>query len=323
MNDAVDKPMLAVPAAAADSKAARRRKRNALMKNWELYVLISPVLAYFFIFHYLPMYGVQIAFKDFIAVKGITDSPWVGLKHFQRFFDSYYAWRLIRNTVGISLFQLAVGFPIPIVLAILMNELRSVRFRKTVQTVTYAPHFLSAVVLVGMMMAFLSPRNGLLNQLIVTFGGEPIAFFSEAGWFKTLYVLSDVWQNAGWASIIYMAALAGIDQQLYEAAVVDGANKFRKIIHITLPSLMPTAIVLLILNVGQLMSVGFEKVFLMQNDLNREASEVISTYVYTQGLLGAQYSFSAAVGLFNSLVNFFMLISVNHLSKKVSQTGLW
>nr|WP_240762852.1 ABC transporter permease subunit [Paenibacillus thalictri] len=293
------------------------------MKNWELYVLISPVLAYFFIFHYLPMYGVQIAFKDFIAVKGITDSPWVGLKHFQRFFDSYYAWRLIRNTVGISLFQLAVGFPIPIVLAILMNELRSVRFRKTVQTVTYAPHFLSAVVLVGMMMAFLSPRNGLLNQLIVTFGGEPIAFFSEAGWFKTLYVLSDVWQNAGWASIIYMAALAGIDQQLYEAAVVDGANKFRKIIHITLPSLMPTAIVLLILNVGQLMSVGFEKVFLMQNDLNREASEVISTYVYTQGLLGAQYSFSAAVGLFNSLVNFFMLISVNHLSKKVSQTGLW
>jgi putative aldouronate transport system permease protein len=321
MNEMTDGRTLT--AAASVSKAARRRRWNAVWKNWELYVLIGPVLIYFFIFHYLPMYGVQIAFKDFIAVKGITDSPWVGLKHFKRFFDSYYAWRLIRNTVGISLYQLVIGFPLPIILAILMNELRSVRFRKVVQTVTYAPHFLSAVVLVGIMMAFLSPSNGIVNHFIVFLGGEPIAFFSEPNWFKSLYVLSDVWQNAGWASIIYMAALAGIDPQLYEAAVVDGASKFRKIIHITIPCLMPTAIILLILNVGHVMSVGFEKVFLMQNNLNRETSEVISTYVYTQGLLGAQYSFSAAVGLFNSVVNFCLLIAVNHLSKRASQTSLW
>jgi putative aldouronate transport system permease protein len=304
-------------------KPHRYRKWKAVWKNWELYVLVAPVVAYFLIFQYAPMYGVQIAFKDFIATKGIDGSPWVGLKHFERFFNSYYAWRLISNTMGISLYQLVVGFPIPIILALMMNEVRSTRFKKTVQTVTYAPHFLSAVVLVGLMLALLSPRNGLINQIIVMFGGEPIHFISETGWFKSLYVLSDVWQNAGWASIIYMAALAGIDPQLYEAAVVDGANKLQKIIHITIPCLLPTAIILLILNVGSVMSVGFEKVFLMQNEVNLEASEVISTYVYKQGLLNAQFSFTAAVGLFNSLINFVLLIVVNQMSKRMSQTSLW
>jgi putative aldouronate transport system permease protein len=304
-------------------KPLRYRTWKAVWKNWELYVLVAPVVAYFLIFQYAPMYGVQIAFKDFIATKGIDGSSWVGLKHFERFFNSYYAWRLISNTMGISLYQLVVGFPIPIILALMMNEVRSTRFKKTVQTVTYAPHFLSAVVLVGLMLALLSPRNGLINQLIVVFGGEPIHFISETGWFKSLYVLSDVWQNAGWASIIYMAALAGIDPQLYEAAVVDGANKLQKIIHITIPCLLPTAIILLILNVGSVMSVGFEKVFLMQNEVNLEASEVISTYVYKQGLLNAQFSFTAAVGLFNSLINFILLIVVNQMSKRLSQTSLW
>ncbi|MCR8632986.1 ABC transporter permease [Paenibacillus radicis (ex Xue et al. 2023)] len=296
---------------------------KSIRRNWDLYVLILPVIAYFVIFHYLPMYGVQIAFKDFMAVKGIGGSPWVGLKHFERFFNSYYAWRLIRNTLGISLYQLAVSFPIPIILALLINEVRNNKFKRIVQTVTYAPHFLSTVVMVGLILVFLSPKNGMINLVIIALGGDPVYFMVENGWFKSVYVLSEVWQNAGWASIIYLAALAGIDPQLYEAAVVDGASKIKRIIHITIPSLMPTAIILLILNFGHVMSVGFEKVFLMQNNLNLESSEVISTYVYKNGLVGAQYSFSAAIGLFNSVINFTLLIVVNSISKRISQTSLW
>ncbi|MFD0675849.1 MULTISPECIES: ABC transporter permease [unclassified Paenibacillus] len=296
---------------------------KSIRRNWDLYVLILPVIAYFVIFHYLPMYGVQIAFKDFMAVKGIGGSPWVGLKHFERFFNSYYAWRLIRNTLGISLYQLAVSFPIPIILALLINEVRNNKFKRIVQTVTYAPHFLSTVVMVGLILVFLSPKNGMINLVIIALGGDPVYFMVENGWFKSVYVLSEVWQNAGWASIIYLAALAGIDPQLYEAAVVDGASKIKRIIHITIPCLMPTAIILLILNFGHVMSVGFEKVFLMQNNLNLESSEVISTYVYKNGLVGAQYSFSAAIGLFNSVINFTLLIVVNSISKRISQTSLW
>ncbi|TDF97208.1 ABC transporter permease [Paenibacillus piri] len=296
---------------------------KTIRKNWDLYLLIAPVIAYFLIFHYAPMYGVQIAFKDFIAVKGIDGSPWVGLKHFERFFNSFYAWRLIRNTLGISLYQLAISFPVPIVFALLLNEVRSHKFKRFLQTVTYAPHFLSTVVMVGLILVFLSPRNGMVNLAISALGGEPVYFMTEAGWFKTVYVFSDVWQNVGWASIIYLAALAGIDPQLYEAAVMDGASKFKRIIHITIPCLMPTAIILLILNFGHVMSVGFEKVFLMQNNLNIEASEVISTYVYKNGLVGSQYSFSSAIGLFNSVINFTLLIVVNSISRRISQTSLW
>jgi putative aldouronate transport system permease protein len=296
---------------------------KGIRRNWDMYLLILPVVAYFIIFHYLPMYGVQIAFKDFLAVKGIGGSPWVGLKHFERFFNSYYAWRLIRNTVGLSLYQLVITFPVPIILALLINEVRNSKFKRVVQTVTYAPHFLSTVVMVGLILVFLSPKNGMINLIIVALGGEPIYFMSESGWFKSIYVFSEVWQNTGWASIIYLAALAGIDPQLYEAAVVDGASKIKRIIYITIPCLMPTAIILLILNFGHVMSIGFEKVFLMQNDLNLESSEVISTYVYKNGLVGAQYSFSAAIGLFNSVINFTLLIVVNTISKRVSQTSLW
>jgi putative aldouronate transport system permease protein len=309
--------------AAPKVRSAGNRTIKSIMANWQLYVLIAPVLAYFIIFHYAPMYGLQIAFKDFVASKGITGSEWVGLKHFKQFFQSFYAARIILNTLGISLMQLVIGFPIPIILAIMINEVSSTKFKKTVQTITYAPHFLSAVVLVGMMMTFLSPRNGIINQIIALFGRERIFFFSEPGWFKSLYVFSDVWQNMGWASIIYLAALAGIDPQLYEAAVIDGAGKFQKIIHITIPCLLPTVIILLILNLGTLMSVGFEKVFLMQNDLNLDSSEIISTYVYKKGLIGAQYSFSAAVGLFNSIINFILLLAVNSISKRLSKTSLW
>ncbi|WP_218092944.1 ABC transporter permease [Paenibacillus solanacearum] len=296
---------------------------KSIRKNWELYALFTPVLAYFIVFEYAPMYGVQIAFKDFIATKGIWGSPWVGLKHFQRFFDSFYFWRLIRNTLGIGLYQLVVGFPVPILLALMINEVRSSKFRRFIQTITYAPHFLSTVVVVGMIMMFLSPQGGMINLLIQAFGGQPISFMTEPGWFKSVFVLSGVWQQMGWSSIIYLAALAGVDPQLHEAARVDGAGRLKRIWHINLPHLMPTIVVLLILNVGSILGVGFEKVFLMQNNLNMEASDVISTNVYRSGILGAQYSFSAAVGLFNSVVNFIMLITVNRIARKLSETSLW
>lgn len=296
---------------------------RSLRKNWDLYLLISPVLIYFFIFDYIPMYGVQIAFKNFVAARGIWGSEWIGFDHFTRFFESYYFWRLIWNTFSISVYQLAVGFPIPLILALLINEIGNKTFKRFLQTVTYAPHFLSTVVMVGLIFIFLSPQNGIINHLITFFGGTPISFMTEAGWFKSVYVWSGVWQGMGWSSIIYLAALAGIDPSLHEAARVDGASRLRRIWHINLPGIMPTVVILLILNVGQVMSIGFEKIYLMQNDLNLESSDVISTYVYTQGILGAQYSFAAAVGLFNSIINVILLVTVNQIAKKVNETSLW
>lgn len=312
-------------AAVIPAKTGLRHRLKPYLKNWELYVLIVPVLAYYIIFEYVPMYGVQIAFKNFVATKGIWGSEWAGMMHFERFFNSYYFWRLILNTLGISLYQLAVGFPIPIILALMINEIKATRtfFKKFVQTVTYAPHFLSTVVLVGMVVMFLAPETGIVNHLIVLFGGQPIPFMTEASWFKTIYVGSGVWQQMGWSSIIYLAALAGIDPQLHDAAKVDGASRLQRIWHVNLPGIMPTVVILLILNMGSLMGVGFEKVFLMQNDLNLASSEVISTYVYKSGLLQAQYSFSAAIGLFNSVINFIMLIVVNVIAKRMNQTSLW
>ncbi|WNQ10761.1 ABC transporter permease subunit [Paenibacillus aurantius] len=301
----------------------RREAAKSLRRNWDLYLLISPVVAYFILFHYVPMYGVQIAFKDFLASKGIMGSHWVGLKHFERFFDSYLFWRVIKNTLGIGLYELAVGFPVPILLALMIHEVRGKWFKKTIQTVTYAPHFLSTVVLVGMLIIFLSPRNGFVNMIVQLFGYPPISFLTEPAWFKTIYVFSGVWQQMGWSSIIYLAALTGIDPQLHEAAKVDGASRLRRIWHINLPGILPTITILLILNIGSVLAVGFEKVFLMQNSLNMDSSDVISTYVYRSGIVGAQYSFSAAVGLFNSVVNFIMLVTVNRLAKKAGGTSLW
>ncbi|WP_235782050.1 ABC transporter permease [Paenibacillus senegalensis] len=292
-------------------------------RNWELYVLIAPAIAYFIIFEYIPMYGLQIAFKNFIATQGIWGSPWIGFDHFERFFNSYFFWRLIKNTIGISLYQLAIGFPAPIILALMINEVRQKHFKRFVQTVTYAPHFLSTVVLVGMILIFLSPSTGLVNQVIKLFGGDPVFFMTEPGWFKSIYVWSGVWQSMGWSSIIYLAALAGIDPQLHEAAKVDGATRLQRIWHVNIPGIMPTIVILLILNSGSLMAVGFEKVFLMQNDLNMEASDVIATYVYRAGILGAQYSFAAAVGLFNSIINFILLVLVNKAARRLNETSLW
>lgn len=254
---------------------------------------------------------------------GFWRSQWVGLEHFERFFRSYYSTQVIANTILISVYSLAVGMPLPILLAILMNEVRNKAFKRTVQTVTYAPYFISTVVMCSMIYLFLSPQSGVINRLLMALGGESIYFMGKPALFKTIYVLTGVWQYTGWNSIIYMAALSGIDPQLHEAAMIDGAGRFRRIWHINLPGLIPTMVILLILNSGSLMTVGFEKIFLLQNDLNRSASEVISTLVYNQGLIQHDYSYSAAVSLFNSVVNCILLVTVNQIARRVSETSLW
>lgn len=285
--------------------------------------MLIPVLLYFVVFKYVPMYGLQIAFKDFSPRKGFMGSPWVGLEHFVRFFSSYNSGRIIFNTVYISVLTLIFTFPLPIILALLLNETRSKRLKKTLQTITYAPHFLSTVVVVGMMISFVSPTTGIVNQIIKFFGGGPVYFITKPAWFIPLYILSDVWKNTGWSSIIFMSALAGVDPGLYEAAKIDGANRWQQIRSITVPTIMPTIIVMLILNCGKVMSVGFEKIFLMQTDLTLGVSEVISTFVYSQGIQGGQFSYATAVGLFNSAVNFALLMTVNAISKRVTETSLW
>jgi putative aldouronate transport system permease protein len=294
-----------------------------MLKDWQWYVLLAPAIIYFAIFSYGPMYGVQIAFKDFKASKGILGSNWAGFSHFIRFFNSYYFWDLIRNTVVISVYGLIVGFPLPIILALCINELKEGRFKKTVQTVTYAPHFISTVVFCGMIIAFLSPTTGIINKAIIALGGERMAFLSEPAYFPSIYVWSDVWQNVGWGSIIYLATLSGIDVALYEAATIDGASRFQKMRYINIPLLIPIIVTLLILNSGRVLSVGYEKTLLLQNSLNLKTSEVISTFVYKSGLLQAQYSFSAAVGLFNSIINLIILFTVNKVSQKISENSLW
>ncbi|MFD1607476.1 ABC transporter permease [Oceanobacillus luteolus] len=289
--------------------------------NWQLYLLLAPGLIYFLVFKYYPMYGLQIAFKDFRAVDGIFGSAWVGFDHFIRFFESYYFWDLIKNTLGINLYALAL-FPISIIVALSLNELRDGKFKKIAQTITYAPHFISIVVFVGMIIAFLNPVTGIVNNFIQFLGFEPIKFMTDPAWFKTIFVWSNEWQNLGWGAIIYLAALAGVDPQLHEAAKMDGATRLQRIWHVNLPSIMPTIIILLILNMGTMMSIGFEKILLMQNELNLSSSQVIQTYVYEAGLLHGQYSYSTAVGMFNSVINFIILIIFNRLARRTG-TSLW
>ena len=308
--------------------AMNSRKKNQtwkLMKrNWCLYLFLVPAVVFIGIFCYAPMYGVLMAFQDYSPGKGIMGSNWVGLKWFQTFFHLPRFWQIVKNTLVVSLYSLVVGFPIPIVLALMINSVKSTRFKKLTQTITYMPHFISTVILVGMMSVFLSPRSGFLNHLIAMLGGtDDLYYMGSASAFAHLYVWSGIWQNMGWSSIIYLAALAGVDQELHEAAMVDGANKLKRIIHIDLPAIMPTMVILLIMNAGNIMSVGYEKVYLMQNDLNLTTAEVISTYVYKIGLKQQQYSYSAAIGLFNNSINFFLLVVVNKISKKVSGSSLW
>ncbi|MEK3989711.1 MULTISPECIES: ABC transporter permease subunit [Robertmurraya] len=297
-------------------------KLKKILTNYQLYLFLLPALIYFIVFHYVPMYGVLIAFKDFVATKGIMGSPWVGFKHFERFFDSYQFWSLIKNTLGLSVTQLVVGFPLPIFLALMLNQMRSEKSKRFVQTVVYAPHFISVVVLAGMIYVFFS-NNGLINNMILMFGGDPISFMAKPEWFKPLYIASGVWQETGWAAIIYLAALAGVSPELHEAAVMDGANKWQRIFHVDIPAIMPTAVILLILSVGSIMNIGFEKAYLLQTPMNQPSAEIIPTYVYKMGLQQAQYSFAAAVGLFNAVINLILLVAVNKFAKRLSGTGLW
>lgn len=297
-----------------------------MLKQWkrhsELYLLLLPTLIYFAIFEYGPIYGLQIAFKDFSPFKGISDSPWVGFENFQRFFENYKFWEILFNTLTISLYELAL-FPIPVILALLINQLKSQRFKKLVQTVTYAPHFISTVVVAGMLYLFLSPTSGVINHMLMSLGIESQYFMAKAEWFASIFVWSGVWQNAGWGTIIYLAALTAISPELHESAVMDGASKLKRIIHIDWPGIMPTVIIMLILNVGNFMSVGFEKAYLMQNPLNINSAEIIQTYVYKSGLLNAQYSYSAAIGMFNSVVNCILLVVVNLIAKRFGKASLW
>lgn len=309
-------------------KAIRKKKIgiiHEIKSKWQLYLLLLIPVVYVLIFHYGPMYGIQIAFRNYNPVLGISKSKWMGFAHFERFFKSYQFWLLMKNTLGISLYNLLVSTPIPIMLAICLNYLNHKFYKKTVQMVTYAPHFISTVVVVGILAQILSLRSGFVNNFIELLGGERVNFMGIPGYFKSLYVWSGVWQEVGWGSIIYLAALAGVDPQLHEAAIMDGASKIKRIWHIDIPGILPTFIILLILHVGKIMNVGFQKIYLMQNPMNLEASEVIDTYVYTVGLNSGipNYSYSTAIGLFKSVIALILIVSVNKIAKKVSETSLW
>ena len=296
-----------------------------VVRNWDLYLLMLLPVIYLIIFKYVPMYGVQIAFKNYRAVDGMLRSPWVGMKHFNTFFSSYMFTRLMTNTLTLSVYSLIAGFPMPILLALLLHYIPMKRFKKIIQSVSYAPNFISTVVMCGLVILFLGERNGLLNNIISTLGGERIGFMAKPDLFSSVYVWSGVWQFMGFGSIIYIAALAGVDPQLHEAAIVDGASIIKRIWHIDLPSILPTIVILLVLNVGQLLNVGFDKVLLLQNQLNLSRSEVISTYVYKVGILNAlgDFSYPAAIGLFTSVINLILLTSVNYLAKRLSGNSLW
>ena len=286
------------------------------------YLIMLPVIILLFIFRYKPMYGIIIAFQEFRPSAGIANSPWVGLAQFKSFFNDVYFWRILRNTFLISLGSIIFTFPAPILLALLLNEVKCIRFKRFVQTITYMPHFISIVVICSMIVQF-TMSNGLIADIIVFFGGERVNVLSKKEYFHAIYYLSGIWQGVGWGSIIYLAALSGIDQELYEAAKIDGAGRLQQIWHITLPGILPTVSTLLVLRLGSILSADHEKILLLYQPLTYEVADVISTYVYRKGMLDASYSYSTAVGLFNSFVNIVFLVMANKFSKKVGQSGLF
>lgn len=300
-----------------------KSKYAFLKRDWQLYVMLVPGFLLTLLFAYGPMYGILYAFQDFSPFKGFFGSPWVGFKHFNTFMHSYYFWSLIKNTVRISLTSFVIEFPLPIILALLLNEVKNMRFKKTVQTISYFPHFVSTVVIIGMLVQFTTPSDGIVNQIIKQLGGTPINFMIEEGWFLPLYIIVGTWQNWGWSSIIYLAALSAIDTEQYEAAYVDGATRFKQMLYISIPGILPTITIILILSFGNLFSVSFEKILLMQNPLTMEVSDVINTYIYRKGLQGRQYSLSTAVGLFQTVINSALLIIANYTSRRTSETSLW
>ena len=310
----------------ADIKFSRMSWGKKLMMNikqhpW-FYVMIIPAIAYFIVFHYAPMYGVIIAFQDYKPFKGISGSAWVGLKHFSDFITGPFFWRLLRNTLSINIGMLLFGFPLPIIFALLLNEVRSVGFKRVVQTITYMPHFVSSVVVCGLMVLFCR-SDGILTYVLKFIGFPDNNLLTYKQYFQGLYIGMNIWQELGWDSIIYFAALTSIDVSLYEAARVDGAGRWRQMWHITLPGIAPTVVILLILRIGNLMSLGWDRIYLLYNDMVMETADVISTYVYRTGMLQVQYSYATAVGLMNSIVNIILLFSANFISRKVSDSSLW
>jgi putative aldouronate transport system permease protein len=291
-------------------------------RNRSLYLMVLPVILFYILFHYKPMYGALIAFQDYNPRLGFSGSEWVGFDQFNRFFTSPYFGRLVKNTLLLSVYGILFGFPAPIILALLLNELRAKRFKKTVQTITYLPHFISLVVVTGIIKDF-TQSTGLINDIIVMFGGERSSLIQNPALYRTIYIVSDIWQGIGWGSIIYLSALSGVDQQLYEAASIDGAGRWKQLIHVTLPGIAPTIVIMLIMRMGQLLGTGYEKTILLYNEATYETADVIASYIYRVGILERNWSYSTAIGLFNSVINLALLIVTNKISKRVSETSLW
>lgn len=298
------------------------RVKKDWKKNRSLYLLVIPVILFYLLFHYKPMYGAIIAFQDFNPRLGISGSEWVGFDQFTRFFTSPYFGRLVKNTLLLSFYGIIFGFPAPIILALLLNELRAKKFKKTVQTITYLPHFISLVVVTGIIKDF-TQSTGLINDIIVWFGGARSSLIQNPELYRTIYVLSDIWQGIGWGSIIYLSALSGIDQQLYEASSIDGAGRWKQLIHVTLPGIAPTIVIMLIMRMGQILGTGYEKTILLYNEATYETADVIASYIYRVGILERNWSYSTAIGLFNSVINLALLIITNKISKRISETSLW
>lgn len=299
---------------------------DAVKKYKMYYLLLLPGLLYLIIFHYIPMFGIIFSFKEyqpFMGVEGIFTSEWVGLKHFQKFFNSYYFWDILGNTLAISLLKFIFGFPAPIIFALLLNEVRNKKFMKTVQTISYLPHFLSWVVVSGLLVTLLSTDNGLINIIREAMGKESIMFLGDPKYFRQVLVISDIWKGIGWGSIVYLAAISGVDQEMYEAAYIDGANRWRRIWHITLPSISHIVVIMLIFSVGGLLNAGFEQIFLLYSPAVYSVADIIDTFVYREGLQSNNYSYATAVGLFKSLVSMFLLLLTNFIAKRLDQEGIW
>lgn len=294
-----------------------------IFRHRELFIMLIPSVLFYIFFMYKPMLGLQIAFKDYSLFKGVAASSWVGFKHFQSFLGSPYFLQTLKNTALINVYGLIIGFPVPIILALLLNEVKNAKFKSTIQTLTYLPHFVSIVVIAGIVVNFLAPSNGLINILIDKLGGEKKYFLIKPEYFRTIFITMNIWKEAGFSAIVYIAALSGIDTQLYEAAYLDGAGKFKRVLHVTLPGIMPTITILLILKIGKMLTIGFESIILLYQPVTYKTADVISTYVYRMGLINAQYDYATAVGLFNSLISLLLVIFANKISKSLSETSLW
>ncbi|MGI5899896.1 MAG: ABC transporter permease [Christensenellales bacterium] len=300
-----------------------RMLKRQVANSWQLYFFVLPGLIYYAVFHYLPLYGIQIAFKDYKAIQGVMGSSWVGLKHFDTFFKSYLSWPLVRNTLLVNFYALIFGFPVPVILSLLLNRVSMPKFKKFSQTVIYIPHFISTVVLAGMLYIFLEPTNGFVNKIVSVLGGNPQFFMAESAWFRRIFVISAIWQNSGWNTIVYIAALTSIDQEMYEAATLDGASIIKQIWYIDIPSIIPMAMMMLILNSGQIMAGNMQKTLLLQTAGNKGTSNTIGVYVYQIGLQSGQFSYTAAIGLFQNIISFLMVSTVNYISKRFSSISMF